>query len=85
MSFNYPTPRRDESAVDDFHGNVRHGFYKIYPFFKPHIWKIPDPYKWMEDPYSQETKDFVEKQNELSGPYINSCGNKKFLTHLILF
>ena len=28
----------------------------------------------MEDPYSEETKDFVEKQNKISGPYINSCG-----------
>ena len=28
----------------------------------------------MEDPYSEETKDFVEKQNQISGPYINSCG-----------
>lgn len=28
----------------------------------------------MEDPYSEETKEFVEKQNKISGPYINSCG-----------
>ena len=28
----------------------------------------------MEDPYSEETKEFVEKQNQISGPYINSCG-----------
>ena len=28
----------------------------------------------MEDPYSEETKEFVDKQNQISGPYINSCG-----------
>ena len=35
----------------------------------------------MEDPYSEETKAFVEKQNQVSGPYINSCGkiNRSFV------
>ena len=30
----------------------------------------------MEDPYSEETKEFVDKQNQVSGPYINSCSDK---------
>ena len=34
----------------------------------------------MEDPYSEETKDFVEKQNKISGPYINSCGKITYTT-----
>ena len=27
----------------------------------------------MENPDSEETKAFVDEQNKLSGPYINSC------------
>ena len=38
--------------------------------------KIPDPYKWMEDPYCEETKQFVDAQNKVSEPYINSCQDK---------
>ena len=41
--------------------------------------KIPDPYKYMEDPNSDETKEFVRQQNEISQPYINSCGEKDLI------
>ena len=56
-SYQYPVPRRDESAEDDYHGT-----------------KIKDPYKWMENPDSDETKTFVDEQNKISAPFINSCG-----------
>jgi len=68
-SYQYPVPRRDESAEDDYHGT-----------------KIKDPYKWMENPDSDETKTFVDEQNKISAPFINSCDEretiKKELTDL---
>jgi len=51
-----------------------------------HGTKIKDPYKWMEDPDSEETKNFVDEQNKISAPFINSCDEretiKKELTDL---
>jgi len=48
--------------------------------------KVTDPYKWLEDPDSEETKKFIEGQNQLSAPFINSCDDretiKKELTDL---
>ncbi|XP_051123800.1 uncharacterized protein LOC127246444 [Andrographis paniculata] len=34
---------------------------------------IPDPYRWLEDPDSAETKDFVEKQMELTKSVLKTC------------
>ncbi|KAM4550110.1 prolyl endopeptidase isoform 2-T2 [Fundulus diaphanus] len=39
-----------------------------------HGTKISDPYAWLEDPDSPDTMAFVEQQNQLTMPYLESCG-----------
>nr|GMD26252.1 prolyl endopeptidase-like [Ipomoea batatas] len=34
---------------------------------------IPDPYQWLENPDSEETKEFVRKQSELTDSVLKSC------------
>ncbi|XP_065336220.1 prolyl endopeptidase-like [Cloeon dipterum] len=54
-----------------------------------HGTKITDPYRWLEDPDSSECKEFVEKQNAITQPYLENFNYreqiKSRLTQLMNF
>ncbi|XP_060537343.1 prolyl endopeptidase [Cylas formicarius] len=45
--------------------------------------EVKDPYRWLEDPDSENTQSFVNAQNELTRPYIDSCPYKEGIKNRI--
>jgi len=60
VKINYPEVKRDNSIVDEYHGG---------------LYKVPDPYRWLEDPHSEDTKKFVEAQNKVTEDYLTGNDN----------
>ncbi|KAG6543552.1 hypothetical protein Mapa_015046 [Marchantia paleacea] len=48
-----------------------------------HGTRVADPYRWLEDPESAETKDFVEKQTKLTASVLDKCKTKEKLKERI--
>ncbi|KAL3505453.1 hypothetical protein ACH5RR_035294 [Cinchona calisaya] len=44
---------------------------------------VPDPYRWVEDPDSEETKEFVEKQVNLTNTVLKTCETREKLRQKI--
>jgi prolyl oligopeptidase len=80
--YEYPKVRRDLNVVENFHGNE---VWKVQLFFLMKWYlkssnlfknKVKDPYRWLEDPDSEETKTFVEQQNNLTNSFLEKCTHR---------
>lgn len=39
--------------------------------------QIKDPYRWLENPDSKETKEFIDAENNITRPYLEACPIKQ--------
>ena len=71
MSFHYPQVRR-ENFKESIHG-IEVSICACLSFYSFIYVQVHDPYRWLEDPDSEETKNFVKQQNDVTMPFIESC------------
>lgn len=45
-----------------------------------HYFQIADPYRWLEDPNSTETKSYIDAQNKMSQDFLDSFGQIGIIT-----
>lgn len=44
---------------------------------------VPDPYRRFENPKSEATKEFVDKQNEVTEPFLNQCPHRQRIKEIL--
>lgn len=71
-NFKYPEARRDENVKDTYFGVQVRGI-NCLNFFSKIFLQVSDPYRWLEDPDSDETKQFVDAQNAITRPFLDEC------------
>ena len=71
--------------------NLGHTKNNEYPFSKTtdvsdnyHGQEIADPYRWLEDLNSKETKDWIKKQNQFSQSYLNNVNQKQSIKDILI-
>ncbi|QSB15163.1 S9 family peptidase [Natronosporangium hydrolyticum] len=42
--------------------------------------EVPDPYRWLEDPYAERTKRWVDAQNQLTGDYLAGLDSRPYFS-----